>query len=88
MQAPSTTRVFSWPSSFSVHRPPAPTEWYCHSSSPSSATAARTLRTSSLSVKCAPMVQQPSSGRSASMPWQPFPKMQVHDDVSQVRSQR
>ena len=43
---------------------------------------------SSLSEKCAPSVQQPSSGRVGVDAGQPLPKMQVQRDVSQVRSQR
>ena len=69
MQAPSTTFVLRAPSSFSVQSsllPVAvPTEWYSHSSSPSSSTALATRFQSSFSVKCAPSVQHPSSGRPA-----------------------
>lgn len=54
----------------------------------SRATFSATRFSSSSSEKCAPSVQQPSSARPAWMPWQPLPKMQVHREVSQVRSQR
>ena len=86
MQAPLTTRVLSSPSSFSVQPFLWPVRWFCHSSGVSFSTHVPTRFRSFFSEKCAPWTQQPASGRLASMPWQPRPKMQVHREVSQVRS--
>ncbi len=89
MQEPSQRRVWRSPSSSTPTQPVfVPTSWNCHSSGVSRATCPATRFSSSLSEKCAPSVQQPSSARPAWIPWQPLPKMQVHRDVSQVRSQR
>jgi len=92
--APSTTRVRSEPVplsscalSSSVHEP-RPSGASCQSSSVSSATAAVTRARSSSSVKKAPWLQQPSSGRPSTTPAQPRPKMHVQAEVSQVRSAR
>lgn len=89
MQEPSQRRVWRSPSSSTPTQPVSvPTSWNCHSSGVSRATCPATRFSSSSSEKCAPSVQQPSSARPAWMPWQPLPKMQVHREVSQVRSQR
>ena len=65
MQAPSTTRVLSSPSSSSVQPPLRlrPCSWYCQVSRGQPLDRRRRpARTSSSSVKCAPSVQQPSCG--------------------------
>ena len=61
----------------------------CHSSSPSSLGELLDLSLSFFSDSCAPYEQQPwtSSGAgSVSTPWQPWPKMQRHDDARNVTS--
>ena len=66
MQAPSTTLVLRASSSVSVQAETlVEPGCSCHSSSPSSLTTFLTRLRSSSSVKWAPRVQQPSSGRSA-----------------------
>ena len=64
MQAPSTTRVLSSPSSSSVQPPLRlrPSSRNCQVSAVSRLTVASTRSTSSSSVKWAPRVQQPSDG--------------------------
>ena len=68
---------------------PCPDGLSCQSSASSCSTNSATRFSSSLSAKCAPSVQQPVVGRRRRRcPWQPWPKMHVQRDVSQVRSQR
>ncbi len=66
---------------------PRPCFMNCQPSGLSSFTDSRNLATSSSPVKNAPCEQQPSSGRPATMPWQPgVPNTQVQRERSHVIS--
>ncbi|MFC5043585.1 hypothetical protein [Ornithinimicrobium kibberense] len=86
MQAPSTTRVAVVSSSGTCQPSRVPTACCCQTEASSRSTARPTRSRSSASVRWAPSVQHPASGRVASMPRHPWPNRQCQREVNQVRS--